>query len=125
VWREGRVVEKWMKERDLLIEETLTFVQRVVAAKPVRIETSTPIRRAESVIKPNLPKPKDRLFEREEIRQRVADFKATQLKFEREREEYFKRTLAKDRSGSLTIPKRLPALKVENRNQQGRSSWEQ
>ena len=34
---------KWMKERDLLIEETLTFVQRVVAAKPVRIETSTPI----------------------------------------------------------------------------------
>jgi len=25
----------------------------------------------------------------------VADFKATQLKFEREREEYFKRTLAK------------------------------
>src|ERR1035437_5594105 len=78
------------------------------------------IRRAESVIKPNLPKPKDRLFEREEIRQRVADFKATQLKFEREREEYFKRTLAKVRSGSLTIPKRLPALKVENRNQQGR-----
>jgi hypothetical protein len=125
VWREGRVVEKWMKERDLLIEETLTFVQRVVAAKPVRIETSTPIRRAESVIKPNLPKPKDRLFEREEIRQRVADFKATQLKFEREREEYFKRTLAKVRSGSLTIPKRLPALKVENRNQQGRSPWEQ
>jgi len=124
VWREGRVVEKWMKERDLLIEETLTFVQRVVAAKPVRIETSTPIR-PESVIKPNLPKPKDRLFEREEIRQRVADFKATQLKFEREREEYFKRTLAKVRSGSLTIPKRLPALKVENRNQQGRSSWEQ
>ena len=114
-----------MKERDLLIEETLTFVQRVVAAKPVRIETSTPIGRAESVIKPNLPKPKDRLFEREEIRQCVADLKATQLKFEREREEYFKRTLAKVRSGSLTIQKRLPALKVENRNQQGRSSWEQ
>src|SRR5450759_5328878 len=66
-----------------------------------------------------------RLFEREEIRQRVADFKATQLKFEREREEYFKRMLAKVRSGSLTIPKRLPALKVENRNQQGRSPWEQ
>jgi hypothetical protein len=93
-------VEKWMRDRDLLIEESLEFVQRVVVAKPVRIQTSTPIGPAESVIKPNLPKPKDRLFEREDIRQRVADFKTTQLKFEREREEYFKRTLAKVRSGS-------------------------
>jgi len=82
-------------DRDLLIKETLVFAQRVTAAKPVRIETSTPIEPAKSFIQPNLPKPKDRLFEREEIRQRVADFKATQLKFEREREEYFKRTLAK------------------------------
>jgi hypothetical protein len=89
-----------MRDRDLLIEESLEFVQRVVVAKPVRIQTSTPIGPAESVIKPNLPKPKDRLFEREDIRQRVADFKTTQLKFEREREEYFKRTLAKVRSGS-------------------------
>jgi hypothetical protein len=89
-----------MKERDLLIEETLTFMQRVVAAKPVRIETSSSIGRAESVIKPNLPKPKDRLFEREEIRQRVADFKATQSKFQHEREEYYKETMAKVRSGS-------------------------
>ena len=89
-----------MRDRDLLIEESLEFVQRVVVAKPVRIQTSTPIGPAESVIKQNLPKPKDRLFEREEIRQRVADFKTTQLKFEREREEYFKRTLAKVRSGS-------------------------
>src|SRR5664280_1108919 len=62
-----------MRDRDLLIEESLAFVQRVVAAKPVRIETSTPIGPAESVIKPNLPKPKDRLFEREDTRQRVAD----------------------------------------------------
>ena len=93
-------MEKWMRDRDLLIEESLEFVQRVVVAKPVRIQTSTPIGPAESVIKPNLPKPKDRLFEREDIRQRVADFKTTQLKFDREREEYFKRTLARVRSGS-------------------------
>jgi hypothetical protein len=44
--------------------------------------------------------PKDKLFEREEIRQRMADFKATQSKFEREREEYFKKTMAKVRSNS-------------------------
>jgi chorismate mutase len=44
---------------------------------------------------------KDRLtLEREEIAARVASFKATQEKFEREREEYFVTTLENARSGS-------------------------
>ena len=38
--------------------------------------------------------------EREEIVSRVASFKATQEKFEREREEYFVTTLQNARSGS-------------------------
>ena len=38
--------------------------------------------------------------EREEIASRVASFKATQEKFEREREEYFVTTLQNARSGS-------------------------
>ena len=38
--------------------------------------------------------------EREEIAARVASFKATQEKFEREREEYFVTTLENARSGS-------------------------
>jgi chorismate mutase len=38
-------------------------------------------------------------LEREEIAARVANFKATQEKFEREREEYFVTTLANARSG--------------------------
>lgn len=38
--------------------------------------------------------------EREEIVNRVASFKATQEKFEREREEYFVTTLQNARSGS-------------------------
>ena len=38
--------------------------------------------------------------EREEIASRVASFKATQEKFEREREEYFITTLQNARSGS-------------------------
>ena len=37
---------------------------------------------------------------REEIAARVASFKATQEKFEREREEYFMTTLEKARNGS-------------------------
>ena len=38
--------------------------------------------------------------EREEIAARVANFKATQQKFAREREEYFVTTLANARSGT-------------------------
>ena len=42
----------------------------------------------------------DRLaLEREEIAMRVANFRATQEKFEREREEYFVTTLINARSG--------------------------
>jgi hypothetical protein len=45
--------------------------------------------------------PKDRLtLEREEIAARVASFKATQEKFEREREEYFVTTLENARHRS-------------------------
>jgi chorismate mutase len=42
--------------------------------------------------------------EREEIAARVASFKATQEKFEREREEYFVTTLENARSGSGRPP---------------------
>lgn len=41
--------------------------------------------------------------EREEIAARVASFRATQAKFEREREEYYTKTLQAARSGK-TIP---------------------
>jgi hypothetical protein len=45
----------------------------------------------------------DRLArEREEIAMRVANFKATQEKFEREREEYFVTTLENARHGSTS-----------------------
>jgi chorismate mutase len=47
----------------------------------------------------------DRLAaERKEIATRVANFKATQEKFEREREEYFVSTLANARNGSQRPP---------------------
>jgi len=47
----------------------------------------------------------DRLArEREEIAARVASFKATQQRFERERDEYFVTTLENARSGSERSP---------------------
>ncbi len=42
--------------------------------------------------------------EREEIARRVANFKATQDKFEREREEYFVTTLNNARNGTERLP---------------------
>jgi hypothetical protein len=86
-----------MRDRDLLIQETMAFAQRVAAAKPVRIETATQVEFQKRV---ELAQRKGKLFERDEIGERVAEFKATQRKFEREREEYFDKTMAKIRSNS-------------------------
>ena len=88
-------MQQWIKDRDLLIEQSLAFAQRMAVLKPVWIETPTQVEPPKATELANAAKPKDKLFEREEIRQRVADFKAIQSKFEREREEYFKLTMAK------------------------------
>jgi hypothetical protein len=93
-------MKQWMKDRDLLVEETLAFARSVAAAKGVRIEAPTQAEHPKTVALEQMAKPKDKLFEREEIQQRVADFKANQHKFHREREEYFKKTLEKARSNS-------------------------
>ena len=90
----------WMKKRDL-VDETLAFVQEVANAAPH--QEAPPIQvvaTVKSIIQPNLPKPMEKLFDRQEVQRRVADFKATQHKFARQREEYFKATMAKIRSGS-------------------------
>ena len=91
----------WFKNKRDLVEETLAFVQEVANAEPHREAPPTQVvATVKSIIQPNLPKPKEKLFEREEIQQRVADFKATQRKFAREREEYYKATMAKIRGRS-------------------------
>jgi hypothetical protein len=96
----GRLVMQWIKDRDRLIEETLEFAKSVAMRGPARIETPRQVEPPKAVELVYIAKPKDKLFEREEIRQRVADFKATQSKFQHEREEYYKATMAKVRSGS-------------------------
>jgi hypothetical protein len=97
----GHIVKLWKSKRDLLVEETLAFVQEVASAESHREVTPRQVvATVKSVIQPNLPKPKDRLFKDEELEKRLSEFKAVQQKFERERDEYFKATMAKIRSGS-------------------------
>jgi hypothetical protein len=87
---------QWMKDRDRLIEETLAFAKSVAKLGPVQIEAPQ-VETSKAVAPQESTKPRDRLFEREEIRERVAEFKATQNKFQREREEYYSATMGKVR----------------------------
>ena len=104
----------WMQDRDLLIAETLAFVNAVKGAdaeipellqaeipEPLQI---VPVVQAEQSLPSEPPSdfnpPKfDQVVslpprnEREEIASRLASFKATQLKFQREREQYSSTTL--------------------------------
>ena len=110
--RMGFVMNEWTKQRDLLIEETLAFVQGV-AVNTSRIpsvqqaveakEPATPVQKP--VIAKDL-EPKDKIeMERTVIQRRVANFKAHQERFEREREEYFATTMAKARATQWIAPK--------------------
>jgi hypothetical protein len=108
---------KWMRERDALIAQTMAFVQSVTgkrpdAGKPVVESAGTPVAAAAFV--PNIealladtslaseaPKPNQivrpdiRGDFQSEIRARVANFRAHQERFNREREAYGSATMAK------------------------------
>jgi hypothetical protein len=90
----------WMDDRDLLIAETLAFVKQVGISKP---ETTQPLKMApveqiNEILKAPPHNFKQLVFERiasipprderADIASRLASFKATQLKFQREREQY-------------------------------------
>ncbi len=69
----------WKAALNSLVEETMAF------AKSVRVEPPMP----RTVVEPNRMPPVNWMeSEREEIRQRVANFKAHQQRFMREREDY-------------------------------------
>jgi hypothetical protein len=119
----------WKKERDLLIAQTMAFVQSVtgkqpdaeldVDARPI-LETApaaeaapveaAKMHAAEIVTSSPAAPPKDVQVSiqiprtvvlsdvRTEIQARVANFRAHQQRFNREREEYFKTTLTKLRA---------------------------
>jgi hypothetical protein len=87
-------MQHWFKD----LEETLSLAERRIAPKSVAIDALTDADLSKAT-RQNV-KPKDKFFEREEIRQRMADFKATQRRFEIEREEFFKKTMASLRAKS-------------------------
>jgi hypothetical protein len=69
----------WKSELNALVEETTAF------AKSLRVEAPMP----RTIVAPNrIPPVKGIESERELIRQRVANFKAHQERFMREREDY-------------------------------------
>jgi hypothetical protein len=85
----------WKAELDALVKETTAFTNSL------RVERSTP----RTILEPNEPPVKRMHSERGEIRQHVANFKAHQQRFMREREDYaaseWKRILTSSRFGPL------------------------
>lgn len=113
-------VMKWMRERDLLIAQTMAFVQSVTGRKPdaevfarTDLPAVTPTRLpdveamlAEAISLPEAPKampsravpplrPAARSEYQSEIQARVEKFRAQQAKFSREREAYCSATVAR------------------------------
>ena len=119
---------KWMRERDLLIAQTMAFVQSVTGKKPdARLfannsaastvaEASQPVDASHVVApaafipdldalladttiaaapKPAAARPDVRVDFQSEIKARVANFRAHQERFHREREAYCSATMAK------------------------------
>lgn len=99
---------KWKRERDLLIAQTMAFVQSVTGKTPEadgRFE-SFPLgesSEAERSVEPAVaarPSPLPHSELREEIRGRVAAFRAHQELFLRDRDEYCNSVLAKVRAST-------------------------
>jgi hypothetical protein len=114
----------WMKQRDLLVEEALAFAQAVAARAPKA--ALTPVRQpdaaqdvASSAQRPLAlaePAPTDTPEgERIVIQRRLANFKAHQERFEREREDYFQETLGKARANQWT-PQSQPTKSGQRSN---------
>jgi hypothetical protein len=122
-------MKSWMQERDLLIAQTMAFVEEVAAAAPIRdrppnisvtptsVEQETvaaptdDLLNAEQPIEVELvaaPPQVARLIarsavdEREEILNRVASFKAHQARFLQDRDEFFRAAMTRitDPAGS-------------------------
>lgn len=118
---------KWMSERDSLIAQTLAFVQSVTGTKKDAVKPSPVIAEPKVVAEPKAdavtPKiavvpdedaPRERTESvqpqdgvsrpivsselQNELRARIASFRAHQERFNREREEYFSATLARLRA---------------------------
>jgi hypothetical protein len=136
----------WKKERDLFIAQTLAFVQslgtqqpdlaRAIQSRPVSLKAverrpewkpidAANVDNANKLVSPDIQrtdrtptKPGD--FRRE-IEKHILNFRAHQLRFHREREEYFTATLARARASiaSEPGPEKAP-VRNDNSIQSGR-----
>ena len=108
---------KWVMERDLLIAQTMAFVESVTGKKPaadLRVESppsavigfEQPESPVEVVATPRKP-PVARSAVREEMEGRVAAFRAHQQRFDRERDRHFNSVLTGIRA-AITDPSRTP-----------------
>ena len=111
---------KWVMERDLLIAQTMAFVQAVTGMKPgadVQVEPpSSPVppvvefellESPVEVAEPPRKLPVARSPIREEIEGRVAAFRAHQQRFDRDRDKHFNSVLTGIRA-AITDPSRAP-----------------
>jgi hypothetical protein len=124
-FRAGVCVMDWKKERDLLIAQTMAFVQSVAGKQPdagqmpakpgigAAPEAKTAAVAAVEILAAEIVAPSQNgsltgigvprsLVSsdiRSEIQARVANFRAHQERFSREREEYFNATLTRLRAG--------------------------
>ena len=120
-------MSNWKAERDAFVSETMAFVEAVRSQKPISAEAIATARRLplgvpehvqqpaptvsdhahvasdETAEPPRLEPMKWGGSEREEIRKRIATFKAHQQRFTREREDYALSTLTRVQ-GCTTAP---------------------
>ena len=117
-WMQARD-KKWMQARDKLIAQTLAIVQSVTGRKenageprpllvPEAPKSEAKIAQAKCIETPEPPRgpnaatrPSDL---NDELKARVASFRAHQERFNREREEYFSTTLARLRAAIKDAP---------------------
>ena len=106
---------KWKKERDLLIAQTMAFVQSVAGktteaegrVEPIPLDQPDRVERPVEAAPIMRPSPFRHSELREEIRGRVAAFRAQQALFNRHRDEYCDSVLAKVRA-SMEHPSTAP-----------------
>jgi hypothetical protein len=99
---------KWKRERDLLIAQTMAFVQSVTGKtteaegrpEPIPLDEPTKGERPAETAAIARPSPVQHSELREEIRGRVAAFRAHQQLFDRDRDEYCNSVLAKVRAST-------------------------
>ena len=106
-------MDDWRKQRDLLIEETMVFAQRVRINAPKQFEFPKTVAQPVASGVATQPEPLQLPMstevptlngERDLVQRRLANFRALQKKFQQEREEYYTRTMS-DARATQWIPR--------------------